>query len=260
MQKTKQKNNTAVWISANVFGHELLKEARAIKGVRISAIFTLSKKSKTKMYDGIPTKEWKKFGIPVYEVENINNEYKKLVSLNPSLIILCGWRQIVDEKILNLPKYGTIGFHPTLLPKGRGPAPIINSIMSHVKNSGVTMFYLDEGVDTGDIVGQEKFKIEENNNAEDIYKRIVLGGKKLVRKYLMRTINGNAPRRKQNNKIATRFKPRSLSDNEIKPSDSLETAYDKIRALGRPYNGAYIKKGNKKLIIWNAELLHEKEK
>jgi methionyl-tRNA formyltransferase len=242
-----------VWLSSNKFGYELIKEAKKIHD--ITYIITLKEDSKTIMYDKV--EKWDDLGIPVYEINNINEEKKLLEHIKPHIIIVAGWRQIIDQSIIN--KYSFIGFHPTLLPKGRGNAPIIYNILNDLKESGVTMFYVGEGVDNGDIIGQEKFKIEKNDYAIDLYNKSIQAGIKLVKKYLPEIIKGTNPRNEQNEQIATYNEKLSLSNNEIDLSDNLEDIYRKIRALSYPYRGAYIKKDGKKLIIWKADLVNDQE-
>ena len=249
-----------VWLSANLFGYELLKEVLKIKGVEIVAIITLNDKSKTNMYDGIERNRWYDFNIPVYEIENINNEIKLLKSLHPDIAIVCGWRQMINKGILDIPTKGVIGFHPTLLPKGRGPAPIINTILEGYKKSGVTMFYLNEKVDAGDIIGQVEFDISEEDYAVDIYRKIIRGGKRLLRKYLPLLIEGNAPGVPQDEKGATYFRKITLKDNEINlDKDSPGEISKKIRAFSYPYLGAYIKVKDKFLVIWKGEVIDAKK-
>lgn len=248
-----------IWLSANLFGYELLKEALRVKNADIGAIITLGSKTKTIMYGSIEREKWYKLGVPVYEIENINKEAELLNSLSPDFIIMAGWRQIISEEILNLPKKGFIGFHSTLLPKGRGPASIINTILLGLKKSGVTMFYLAKGIDSGDIIGQVAFNIEKDDYAVNIYNKEIEGGKNLIKRFLPLLIEAKAPRISQDNKKATYFPKRNIKDNEIKLKGSLEEIYRKIRAFSKPYCGAYIKSKNKKLIIWRADLKHEEE-
>lgn len=256
---TQKRKIKMVWLSANLLGYQLLREALKIKDIDINGIITLEARAKTKMYDGVDKKKWYSFGIPVYEIENINEEVKLLKSLHPDIIIMCGWRQIINKEVLNLPKRGMIGFHPTLLPEGRGPAPIINTILEGFKKSGITMFYVSENLDQGDIIGQKEFKVGNDDYAMDIYYQIIRKGKELVKEYLPLLAKNKAPRFAQKEAEATYFQKRSVKDNEIKLEDSLEEIYRKIRAFSKPYNGAHIKLGNNKLIIWKAELKNEKK-
>lgn len=246
-----KKTVKVIWLSANKFGYETLKQVLKIKKVKLSAIITLSKKAKTRMYDGIERNNWYKFNIPVYEIKDINDEIRLINSLDPDFIIMAGWRQIIEKKILNIPRKGFIGFHPTLLPKGRGSAPIINTILSGIEKSGVTMFYLTEGIDNGNIIGQTEFKVSKDDYAQDVYDKVIRGSKKLIKEFLPLLVKGNSPRIPQDERKATYFPKRTLKDNEINlDKETTEQAHRKIRAFSKPYNGAYIKKGNKKLIIW----------
>lgn len=256
----KSKKMKIVWLSANLFGHELLKETVKVDGARVTAILTLHKRAKTKMYDGIDGKKWKEFSVPVYEIKEINKEIKLLKCLNPDFIIMAGWRQMIKPEILNLPQKGFIGFHPTLLPKGRGSAPIINSLLSGFKKSGVTMFYADKSVDGGDIIGQTRFRIKDTDYADDVYHKAIEGGKRLINKFLPLLIKGKAPRIPQDKDKTTFFPKITLKENEIKINkESPEKISRKIKAFSSPYSGAYIKSKNKKLVIWKAEFKNEKQ-
>lgn len=242
-----------VWLSANLFGLRLLEEAT--KHVDISAIITLSDVSKTITYDGVNKKRWYKFGIDVYETEDINKEMLLLKKLNPDIIIMCGWRQVLSKKILTIPKIGVVGFHPTMLPEGRGPAPIINTLLQGLKEGGVTMFFISEGVDNGDIIAQIPFPINENDHAFEIYKKVISTGKLLISNNLPLLVNNQATRVKQNDNDSTVFEKPSLKDNRIDlEKESIDQIYRKIKALSNPYQGAYIEKDGKRLIIWRAEL------
>lgn len=252
----KENKLKVIWLSANRLGYELLKVAKKISGIEIVAVFTLAEGSKTRMYDGVGVGRWHEFGFPVHEVERINDQKDLLKSLSPDLVIMCGWRQIVDSEILEIPKKGFIGFHPTLLPKGRGPAPTINTILEGFKESGVTMFYVSKELDAGDIIGQAKFAVGENDDAGDIYEKTIKGGVELIGKYLPILAQNKAPRIPQRDEDATYFAPRTLKDNEFFLTDSLDEIHRKIRAFARPYLGAYVKTGSRKLIIWKSEI-HE---
>ncbi len=207
------------------------------------------------MYDGIDTKNWHTFGLPVHEIKNINDHIQEIENLNVDFIIMCGWRQLLKKEFVTNPQFKIIGFHPTLLPKGRGPAPIINTILEGFSYSGVTLYYVDEGLDNGDIIGQEPFDIFRKDHASDVYEKMTIAGKKLIKKYLPLLEKGNAPRIPQNETAATIFPKRTLSENEIfMDTDSAETIYRKIRAFSKPYNGAFFFKDNKKIILWHAEI------
>lgn len=251
-----------IWVSANRFGYELLKEVIALRGINIQAIITLAPTSPIKMHDHVTNpsfpqlqyiKPWGRFKIPVIEVERIHDSVDHLKRLKPDIMFVAGWREKIDKEILDIPKKGTVGFHPTLLPYGRGPAPIINSILNGIKKSGVTMFYFSEGIDEGDIIGQEEFQIESGDYVLDVYRKVIRAGKELMYKFVPKLIAGTAPRIKQSGDVV--IFPKLPSDfNIINLNDNIELTARKIRALSHPYSGAYLEIGDKRLIIWSAEV------
>lgn len=247
-----------LFLSANKLGYELFLELQKIKHIEMIGIITLSKKASTKMYDPIDQHQsWHDFDCPVFEVEHINENYNLIKDLTPDLIIMCGWRQIINKDIINLPPKGFIGFHPTLLPYGRGPAPIINTILCGLEESGVTMFYVDEGTDTGDIIGQKKFDVNDTDYAMDIYNKIINEGKYLIKKYVPLIVAGKNPRVPQDESRSHVFPRRTIQDNKIDLiDDGPDLMTKKIRAFSKPYDGAFIELGKNKLVIWNAEIQH----
>jgi len=207
------------------------------------------------MYDGIDTSLWYTLGLPVYEIGDINEYIMEIKKLNVDLIVMCGWRQVIRKDLLDLPRLGMVGFHPTMLPRGRGPAPIINTILEDFRESGVTMYYLSEGLDDGDIIGQVPFPVGPDDYAVDIYNKVIQSGKQLIRTYLPQIAEGIAPRIPQKALDATYLPKRTVLDNRINlDSDSADLIYRKIRAFSKPYNGAYIVKDKKKIILWRAEI------
>ena len=246
-----------LWLSANILGYSVFPELLKIPDIDIVGIMTLSPNSISVMYDGIMAEKWRQWGIPVYEVTRIDDEENLISKISPDLILVCGWRQKIPASILFLPPQGVVGFHPTLLPLGRGSAPIINSILEGFVESGVTMFYLADDLDSGDIIGQEKFVISDEDYASDVYGKIVESTKKLIRKYIPEIASATASRIPQDHLKATFFPRRSLADNEINlKEDDPITIIRKIRAFSYPYRGAYIKisASGRKLIIWKATL------
>ncbi len=102
--------------------------------------------------------------------------------------------------------------------------------------------------------------IKNNDTATDVYKKATHGGIRLIKKYAPMLVRETAPRIPQVESAATYFQPRKLKDNEISTTDTAEQAYAKIRALSPPYKGAYIRRGGKKIIIWDAEICDYEEK
>ena len=243
-----------LWVSANILGVELLREVYSEIKNNLT-ILTLSEDSTTVMYDGVSPDVWDEFDVKVEKIKKISESAEIIEKISPDIVIMCGWRQKITKELLEIPPHGWVGFHPTMLPEGRGPAPIINTILKGWKESGLTMFYLDEGLDSGDIIGQESFKIDQNDHAGDVYKKIIHSGKNLIRKYLPLLIQNRAPRISQIEEDATFFDKPLLRQNMIDlDKDTVETVYNKIKAFSKPYNGAFIRKGKKKIIIWRGHV------
>lgn len=186
---------------------------------------------------------------------NVNKKNAKefIKSLNPYLIVVMGWRTIIPSEILDLPKGGCVAVHESLLPFYRGFSPVNWAIINGEKESGVSLFYLDKGIDNGDIIAQEKIKIGPDDTAYDLYKKTTKASIEIFFKYLPLLKNAKAPRIKQNEKMATYTCLRTPADGLINWGNSSSSIYNLIRGLSYPYPGAYTFLGNKKLVVWEAQ-------
>ena len=171
--------------------------------------------------------------------------------VQPKIIFFIGWSWIVEQDIID--NYPCICLHPSPLPKYRGGSPIQNQIMNGEKESAVTLFEMDEGLDTGDILYQESFSLD--GDLKDIFKRI----KDVGVNGICSILEGNIKTVKQNEEEATTYKRRTKDMSEIKIDDienyTAEELYDKVRSLQYPYPNADIKcKNGEKLFITKANL------
>ena len=141
-------------------------------GWDVVGVFTLSEKFKDRS-GYVYFDDLMKNGIPIYKVDDVNsvNNIEKLRKLNCDIIFVIGWSFIICEEIIDIPKLGCIGNHPTLLPKHRGNAPIPWAIIMGLTKSGTTWFHFEKDVDAGDIVGQREFKINLEDTAKDVYNK-----------------------------------------------------------------------------------------
>src|SRR5690554_541180 len=194
--------------------------------------------------------------IPLLKVNNINDPevIKALKDYEIDWLFIIGWSQIAKEEVLKAPKKGCIGMHPTLLPVGRGRAAIPWAILKGLKQTGVTMFKLDEGVDTGDIIGQGIIEINENTTATDLYKKVDEMHVSLISKYWDDIINDKITLTKQDESKATIWPGRKPNDGEIFSNMTMDEADKMVRAVTRPYPGAFYKEGNKIIRIWSARV------
>jgi methionyl-tRNA formyltransferase len=114
--------------------------------------------------------------IPVLQPVKIRNEWEDALNYQPDLIITCAYGQIIPTEILNYPKLGCINVHASLLPKLRGGAPIHRAIIEGYQITGITIMFMDEKMDTGDIISQAELAITENDNAGTLHDKLSLLG------------------------------------------------------------------------------------
>lgn len=191
--------------------------------------------------------------IPVIKVKNIN-EPEAIRAIKESKIdwlFIIGWSQIAKKHVLEAPSKGCLGMHPTLLPEGRGRAAIPWAILKGLKQTGVTLFKLDEGVDTGPIIAQEVIGIEERDTAMTLYEKVISAHKSLIRSVWPMLVNDKVVATPQRNELASYWPERKPEDGRILPEMTVEQVDRLVRAVTRPYPGAFIILNGEKYVIWS---------
>lgn len=191
--------------------------------------------------------------IPVYQPDNIKKEYAKILEYEPDIIITCAYGQIIPIELLNYPKYGCINVHASLLPKLRGGAPIHRALMNGDKITGITIMYMDEKMDNGDIISQEKTDILDDDNLDSLYDRLSKIGSKLLLRVLPDILSNRNRRIKQNEEEVTYGYNINKEEEKINFNDKALDIHNKVRALSsKP--GAYCYLDNKRLKIYKTTL------
>ena len=172
-------------------------------------------------------------GIPVYQPASMRTEeaYGSLKELNPDVIVVAAYGQILPKAVLDLPKYGCVNIHGSLLPKYRGAAPIQQSVLDGEKITGVTTMLMDVGLDTGDILQTAQTEIGENETSGELFDRLALLGGELIIKTLAALENGTVTPQKQDDSLATHT---SKIDKALCPVDFNKTSnevHNKVRGL-----------------------------
>ncbi len=165
-------------------------------------------------------------------------------------IFIIGWSQIANFEVLSSPRCGTLGMHPTLLPEGRGRASIPWAILKDLRQTGVTLFKLDEGVDTGDILAQQVVHISRSETAATLYSRITDAHVSLMRSSWPSLVDGSAVFHPQDESLATLWPGRTPEDGAILPSMSVLEIDRLVRAVTHPYPGAYYDSLNERIVVW----------
>lgn len=237
-------------------GHELgAKTLEHLINNNINVVGVVVSKNDNDWYRGVDEVAYK-FNLNLYEEKNINDQnfLNKIKSLNLDLIVCVNFDQILKKDIINLPTIGCINTHASLLPKYRGRAPLNWAMINGEKYSGVTVHFIDEGIDTGDILLQEKIKIDEDyyisdllNKVKKIYPKIVLNAIRALESNNLNLIKPDLSKGFYVNK-------RSKYDGEIDFSKPSKDIMNFIKAISKPYPGAFLYNNNKKIIIWRARL------
>lgn len=192
-------------------------------------------------------------GIKVLQPIKIKEEYKEIVNLDPDIIITCAYGQIVPEVILNKPKYGCINVHASLLPKLRGGAPIHKAIIYGYDVTGITIMYMDKGMDTGDMISKKEVKIEDNDTAETLHDKLQKISVTLLLETLPKIISGTNKREKQDGNCATYAYNISRQEEHVDFNKTSKEVFNQIRGLNS-WPGAYAVLDDKNIKLWLSKI------
>lgn len=180
--------------------------------------------------------------IKVYSPVKIREDYEFIKELNPDIIITCAYGQIISEEILNIPRLGCFNLHGSLLPKYRGGAPIHYALLNGDKTTGITLMYMDKGMDSGDMIYKEEIIIEDNDNIETLSNKLSELASKMIIKYLPELVNKTNPREKQDENLVTFAPIIKREDEHLNFHDNAENIFNKFRALSpTPLPNFYLK-------------------
>ena len=212
------------------------------EGMNVVGVVTMPDKAIGRHHDVLQASPVKKFalekGIPVLQPEKLRDEafLAELKALKPDLQIVVAFRML-PQVVWALPPLGTFNLHAALLPQYRGAAPINWSIINGDTETGITTFFLDEQIDTGRIILQERTPIALEDNAEDVHDKLMMQGAELVIKTVRLIESGEAKATDQSQFMTDeplRPAPKIFKDTEL----TVKRAYDFIRGLS-PYPGAW---------------------
>lgn len=227
------------------------------EGHNVSAVVTQPDKPKGrgKSLSMPPVKEVAlQHELPVLQPVRIkeNEEfYNHILSLNPDVIVVVAFGKILPESILNIPKYGCINIHGSLLPKYRGAAPIQWAILNEEPVTGVTIMYMAKGMDTGDMLLKKEMVIEANDTYESLHDKMKIVGAEALKEAWPSIIAGGKEREKQNEGEATHAPMIEKSMGEIKWEATTSHIDAKIRGLN-PWPVGYTYYEGNVMKVWQA--------
>ena len=194
-----------------------------------------------------------KHGIPVFQPRRLRDEESvaELAKWEPDLIVTAAFGQILPKAVLDMPKYGCVNIHGSLLPKYRGGAPIQRSIINGEKVTGVTLMYMAEGLDTGDMISKVEVPITDEDTSGTMFDKLSEAGSDLLLREMPNLISGKVTAIPQNDEEATYAKNLTREDEKIDWARSAREIYDQIRGLV-PYSGAFTLWDEQVFKVWSA--------
>lgn len=236
--------------------------ALAEAGYTVSAVVTQPDKPKGRGKTMMPTpvkEEAVKYGIPVLQPARVRSPefLEVLKNLNPDIIVVAAFGQIIPQTILDLPKYGCINIHASLLPKYRGAAPIQQAILDGEKESGVTIMKMSVGLDTGDMISKAVVPILEEETGGSLFDKLSEAGAKLLLDTLPTIEDGTAQYEKQPEESPTPYAAMITREQGCMDfSKSAEELERLVRGMN-PWPSAYTFLNGKNLKIWKCSVLAE---
>ena len=234
-------------------------EALIRNGYDVVAVFTYADAVDEVIWFGSVAEAAARHNIPVYTPDNINHPLwvEKIRELKPDVLFSFYYRDILSADILDVPASGCFNLHGSLLPEYRGRVPTNWAIINGEIETGVTLHYMTPGIDNGDIVAQQKVSIDANDTAQTLINKQVEAARNMLDACLPAIKDGSVKRTPQNNDEASYFGGRSADDGAIDWSQAAATVHNLVRAVTRPYPGAFTFAGQRKLTIWEVEVLDQ---
>ena len=193
-----------------------------------------------------------KNNLKVFQPVKIRSYYQDILDLNPDIIITCAYGQIIPKEILDYPKLGCINVHASLLPKLRGGAPIHHAIIDGYSETGITIMYMDSGMDSGDIIESSKTIINDDDTVGTLHDRLSIMGRDLLLKTLPSIVNHTNKRIKQNELEVTFGFNIKREEELINFNKSRREVFNKIRGLN-PNPGGYFLLNEKIVKVYKVE-------
>lgn len=216
-------------VFSNVVLNKLIEDGYNVVGVVTQPDRPFGRKKELKMPD---TKVLAiKHNIPVLQPQRIKEAVDEIQDLNPDCIVTCAYGQIVPKAILDIPRLKSLNVHASLLPKYRGGAPIHKSIIEGEKETGVTLMFMDVGMDTGDMLAKESVSIDFEDTFGDVEKKLMDASIKLIGEALPLYLDGKLEAEKQNPDAVTYAYAIKREEEFVSFKKDSKAIYNQIRGL-----------------------------
>ncbi|TFH17591.1 MAG: bifunctional UDP-4-amino-4-deoxy-L-arabinose formyltransferase/UDP-glucuronic acid oxidase ArnA [Lentisphaerales bacterium] len=223
-------------------------------GFEISAVFTHTDDPGENLWFGSVAELAAARDIPVFAPEDINHPMwiARIAAMKPDIIFSFYYRNMVRRELLEIPPLGCMNLHGSLLPAYRGRCPINWVLVNGEKETGVTLHHMTQLPDDGDIVDQEKITIDHDDTARTLHDKAASAAERVLDRVLPDINAGKASRKPQDSSTASYFRGRRPADGHIDWSLSSTQVRNLVRAVTRPYPGAFTHVGDRKFTVWSA--------
>ncbi len=242
-----------------VFGNQkiaidCIKSLRSLRDVNILCVVG-SENENDKLFGYYSIGDYcQKEKLKYYNPEKLDDSIiKSLRNLNPDFCFSFYYRKIFKKECIDISSEGFINIHPSLLPKYRGPVPSMWALLNGDSQTGVTIHYIDEGIDSGDIIAQKEVQIDLSISGFDLNNRLMDEGSNLFQEILPLILSNRVKRVKQNYKDATYYGPFKPTIKYIDWHTQTKDIYNKVRTFKKPYVGARGIINGKEVVIWSVE-------
>jgi UDP-4-amino-4-deoxy-L-arabinose formyltransferase/UDP-glucuronic acid dehydrogenase (UDP-4-keto-hexauronic acid decarboxylating) len=232
-------------------------ESLLAQGYEIVGVFTHADSNDENLWFESVAELAARRNLPIFAPDDINHPLwrDRIGELQPDVLFSFYYRKLVSKEILAIPAAGCFNLHGSMLPKYRGCAPANWAILNGETSTGVTLHHMTTRPDAGDIVGQREVKIEPTDTASELNRKLVEAARPLLQELLPLIKQGRAPRTPQDEAAATYFGRRSPADGEIDWTQSATHVANLVRAVTRPYPGAFTHARSTEVLIWEAEAI-----
>ena len=223
-------------------------------GVPVAAVYTHEDDPQENTWFGSVRATCAELRLPVRAGADPNSpeEIERIRALRPTVFFSFYYRDLLKEPLLAVPPRGGVNLHGSLLPRYRGRAPVNWMILHGEREGGVTLHYMVKRADAGDIVDQEAFPIGPDDTPTDVFERLLPAAERVLERSAIAVLEGTAPRIVQLESKATGFGRRRPEDGCIDWRHAAEDVRNLVRAVTKPYPGAFTFAGERKLLVWSA--------
>jgi len=221
-------------------------------GVPVSAVFTYEDDPAEGGWFGSVAEAARSAGLPTFTTEAINEPrwVEHVAGLTPDVLFSFHYRHLVKKPLRSIPRHGAVNLHASLLPRYRGRSPLNWQLVHGESESGVTLHHMLARADAGDVIAQRRVPVGPDDTALELYRRLVRAAEALLEEQLAGILAGTAPRIPQDESLATSFGGRTPEDGRIDWRRPAREIHDLVRAVSRPWPGAFSDLAGGRLMLW----------